>query len=115
MFESLSERLQGVFKSLRGQGLLSEAHIEAALREIRLALLGTAEQGRRRRHLAERVEPVLREAEQLVASAVQAGATDVLALIDIETRVLEARRTAVQAAYDHALSHIRLAAAAGMR
>jgi signal recognition particle subunit SRP54 len=39
LFESLSERLQGVFKSLRGQGLLSEAHIEAALREIRLALL----------------------------------------------------------------------------
>ena len=39
MFESLTERLQGIFKSLRGQGVLTEAHVEAALREIRLALL----------------------------------------------------------------------------
>jgi signal recognition particle subunit SRP54 len=39
LFETLSERLQGAFRLLRGQGLLSEAHIEAALREIRLALL----------------------------------------------------------------------------
>jgi signal recognition particle subunit SRP54 len=39
VFDTLSERLQGVFRSLRGQGLLSEAQIEAALREIRLALL----------------------------------------------------------------------------
>jgi signal recognition particle subunit SRP54 len=39
LFDSLSERLQGVFRSLRGQGILSEAQIEAALREIRLALL----------------------------------------------------------------------------
>ncbi len=39
MFESLSDRLQGIFKSLRGQGVLSEAQVDAALREIRLALL----------------------------------------------------------------------------
>jgi signal recognition particle subunit SRP54 len=39
LFESLSERLQGIFKSLRGQGVLTEAHVDAALREIRLALL----------------------------------------------------------------------------
>jgi signal recognition particle subunit SRP54 len=39
VFESLSERLQGVFRSLRGQGTLSEAAIDQALREIRLALL----------------------------------------------------------------------------
>ena len=39
MFESLTERLQGIFKSLRGQGVLTEAHVDAALREIRLALL----------------------------------------------------------------------------
>src|SRR6185295_1218946 len=39
MFDSLSTRLQGVFKTLRGQGRLSEDHVEAALREIRLALL----------------------------------------------------------------------------
>jgi signal recognition particle subunit SRP54 len=39
VFEALSDRLQGVFRSLRGQGSLSEAHVDAALREIRLALL----------------------------------------------------------------------------
>jgi signal recognition particle subunit SRP54 len=39
VFESLSDKLQGVFRSLRGQGTLTEAHVESALREIRLALL----------------------------------------------------------------------------
>jgi signal recognition particle subunit SRP54 len=39
MFESLSQRLQDVFRSLRGQGVLNEARVDAALREIRLALL----------------------------------------------------------------------------
>src|SRR5678810_509072 len=39
MFDSLSTRLQDVFKSLRGQGRLTPENIEAALREIRLALL----------------------------------------------------------------------------
>ncbi|HET7293526.1 MAG TPA: signal recognition particle protein [Vicinamibacteria bacterium] len=39
MFETLSEKLQGVVRSLRGQGSLSEAHVDAALREVRLALL----------------------------------------------------------------------------
>src|SRR5215467_7843885 len=39
MFDSLSNRLQDVFKSLRGQGRLTPEAIEIALREIRLALL----------------------------------------------------------------------------
>lgn len=39
MFESLTSRLQGILRSLRGHGLLSEAQIDVALREIRLALL----------------------------------------------------------------------------
>lgn len=39
MFDSLSNRLQGVFKSLRGEARLTEATVDAALREIRLALL----------------------------------------------------------------------------
>lgn len=38
-FESLSERLNGVFKKLRGKGKLSEADIKAAMREVRMALL----------------------------------------------------------------------------
>src|SRR6185503_1438688 len=39
MFESLSTRLQDVFKSLRGETRLTPETVEAALREIRLALL----------------------------------------------------------------------------
>src|SRR5438445_4237292 len=39
MFESLSTRLQDVFKTLRGESRLTPESIEAALREIRLALL----------------------------------------------------------------------------
>jgi signal recognition particle subunit SRP54 len=39
MFDSLSTRLQETFKSLRGETRLTEQSVEAALREIRLALL----------------------------------------------------------------------------
>src|SRR5499433_3098760 len=39
MFESLSTRIQDVFKSLRGEARLTPESVEAALREIRLALL----------------------------------------------------------------------------
>ena len=39
MFESLSTRLQDVFKSIRGEARLTEASVDVALREIRLALL----------------------------------------------------------------------------
>ncbi|MGA2598628.1 MAG: signal recognition particle protein [Bryobacteraceae bacterium] len=39
MFDNLSEKLQRVFKNLRGEGKLTAANMEAALREIRVALL----------------------------------------------------------------------------
>ena len=39
MFENLTEKLQRSFKNLRGQGSLTEKHVEEGLREIRLALL----------------------------------------------------------------------------
>jgi len=39
MFDSLSTRIQDAFQSLRGELRLTEEHVEAALREIRLALL----------------------------------------------------------------------------
>lgn len=38
-FESLTERLTGVFKKLRGKGKLNEADIKTAMREVRMALL----------------------------------------------------------------------------
>ena len=39
VFDALSDKLAGVFRTLRGQGSLTEADVDAALREIRLALL----------------------------------------------------------------------------
>ena len=39
MFENLSDKLQRVFKNLRGEGKLTEANMQEALREIRVALL----------------------------------------------------------------------------
>jgi signal recognition particle subunit SRP54 len=39
MFDSLSEKLESVFKKLRGQGVMTEDNIKEALREVRLALL----------------------------------------------------------------------------
>ena len=38
-FESLSEKLQNVFKNLRGRGKLTEADVKTALREVKMALL----------------------------------------------------------------------------
>jgi signal recognition particle subunit SRP54 len=38
-FESLSEKLQNVFKNLRGKGRLTEADVKAALKEVKMALL----------------------------------------------------------------------------
>lgn len=38
-FDSLGEKLQGIFKSLRGRGKLTEKEIKAAMREVKLALL----------------------------------------------------------------------------
>lgn len=39
MFDSLSEKLEAVFKKLKGKGLLKEEDVDSALKEIRMALL----------------------------------------------------------------------------
>lgn len=39
MFESLSDRLDGIFKRLKGRGLLREEDVVSALKEVRMALL----------------------------------------------------------------------------
>ncbi len=38
-FEGLSDKLQGVFKKLKGKGVLTEADVDEAMREVKLALL----------------------------------------------------------------------------
>ena len=39
MFDNLSDKLNAVFKKLKGHGKLTEKNIEAGLKEVRLALL----------------------------------------------------------------------------
>ena len=39
MFENLSDRLEGAFKSLKGQGQISEINIATTVKEIRRALV----------------------------------------------------------------------------
>ncbi|MBR4224939.1 MAG: signal recognition particle receptor subunit alpha, partial [Oscillospiraceae bacterium] len=38
-FEGLSEKLSAVFKRLKGRGILTEADVKEAMREVKLALL----------------------------------------------------------------------------
>ncbi len=40
MFDSLTTKLQGAFKNLRGLGKISETNVADSLREVRLALTG---------------------------------------------------------------------------
>ncbi|NCP04048.1 MAG: signal recognition particle protein, partial [Deltaproteobacteria bacterium] len=39
MFDGLTDKLDGVFKKLRGHGRLNEQHVKETMREIRLVLL----------------------------------------------------------------------------
>ena len=43
-FESLTDKLQNVFKNLRSKGRLTEADVKAALKEVKMALLGSGRQ-----------------------------------------------------------------------
>ncbi|MDR3358307.1 MAG: signal recognition particle protein [Desulfovibrio sp.] len=55
MFENLSDRLSGVFRSLSGRGRLTEENIQGGLREVRLALLEADVNFRVARDFVERV------------------------------------------------------------
>lgn len=56
MFESLSKRLEGVFNNLSGKGKLTEADVDEAMREVRLALLEADVSLRLVRQFVERVK-----------------------------------------------------------
>src|ERR671910_1240264 len=75
MFESLSERFEGIFQRLRSQGTLRESDVDEILREIRLALLEAdvnfvvvkAILARiRERAIGERIHEALNPAQQVV-------------------------------------------------
>lgn len=76
----------------------------ARLHELRGALrrsvLELEESDRRRAALDERLGPLLERAQTLVRSVLDAGAADPVALIALETRVLDVRRAAAEASYE---------------
>ena len=61
MFESLSDRLSGVFDRLTKQGALSEDDVKTALREVRVALLEWREPAAQARVRDDQVEAALPE------------------------------------------------------
>ena len=57
-FDSLSEKLQNVFKNLRSKGKLTEDDVKAALKEVKICLLYTSHmslQRKRATHLSIRL------------------------------------------------------------
>lgn len=77
MFESLTERLSGIFKKLRGQGKLKEADVTEALREVRMALLEADV------HLSVAKDFVVRVKEKAVGAEVLESLTPAQAVIKI--------------------------------
>src|SRR3954466_16307685 len=67
MFDNLSEKLQRVFKNMRGEGKLTAENMEAALREIRVALLEADVHFRPVKQLIENVREKAKGEEVLMA------------------------------------------------
>ena len=102
MFENLSDKLQRVFKSLRGQGTLTEENIAEALREIRVA----SARGRRQPQRCQRPDRTYpregrRQRSAHRALALRAGGQD------------RARRAGRAARQRHRAFQLRLQAAHG--
>jgi outer membrane protein, heavy metal efflux system len=89
------------------------AKLQAVRGEILEARMELREAERRRRHYADRLEPALKQAEEVVKAALEAGEADTLKLVSIEMRVLDARRDAAQARFDLERRKVGLALAAG--
>lgn len=84
MFESLTERLSGIFKKLRGQGKLKETDVTEALREVRMALLEADV------HLSVAKDFVVRVKEKAVGAEVLESLTPAQAVIKIVNEELVA-------------------------
>ena len=94
MFEVLSERLDGVFRRMRGQARLSEENIAESLRDVRRALLEADVQLQVARDFVERVQQ--RALGQEVLRSLQPGQLFVK-IVHEELVTLLGERTAVAA------------------
>src|SRR5499427_822443 len=111
MFSQLSDKLQEIFKDLRGHGVISESNVDAALRQVRMALLEADVDFQVARNFIARVkekalgESVLRSitpGQQIIKifhdelTVLLGGDAEPLRLED-ETRIFQAKRLCVAA------------------
>lgn len=89
------------------------ARLHAVRLEIQLASIRLRDAGRRLRHATDRQGPLLRQSEELVKAVIDAGETDALKLISIETRLLDARRDEADFRFETERARIQLLLATG--
>jgi len=89
------------------------ARLHAVRGEIRQATLKLREAERRKRYVTDRLEPLLKKAEELLKLILDAGEGDALKILAIETRVLGARRDAAQSTFDYEHARIELSLSTG--
>src|ERR1043166_7436305 len=93
MFDSLQSRLSGVFDKLRGRGALSEADVDAALAEVRGALIDADVALPVVKSFVEKVRP--RAVGESVIRSVTPGQQVVKIVYDVLTETLGAENAAL--------------------
>src|SRR5438093_10818230 len=94
MFDSLSSKLQNVFKNLRGLGKISEANVTDSLREVRLALLDADVNFKVARDFIERVKA--KSLGQEVVQSIQPGQQIIKIIHDEMVELLGSENASLQ-------------------
>jgi len=89
------------------------ARLHVVRGEIHVAAVRLREEERRQRYQSDRMEPLLEQTEQLMQTVLEAGEVDVLKLVTIETRLLDARRDATQSWFDRERARVEYELATG--
>ena len=95
MFDNLSDKLQRVFKNLRGEGKLSAENMESALREIRVALLEADVNFRVVKQLIENIKQKAMGASQQVVKVVSEELIKILGSHESKLRFANEPPTAI--------------------
>src|SRR5436189_1289294 len=94
MFDSLTGKLQNIFKNLRGLGTISESNVSDSLREVRLALLDADVNFKVARDFIERVKE--KAIGQQVIQSIQPGQQVVKIIHDELVELLGARNASLE-------------------
>src|SRR5437867_12683483 len=94
MFDSLTGKLQNVFKNLRGLGTISESNVSDSLREVRLALLDADVNFKVARDFIERVRE--KAIGQQVIQSIQPGQQVIKVIHDELVALLGSANTGVE-------------------